>query len=510
MVFYEFIFKDYPSRTELSNRLGVPPRALDVISFTGSLCKRCNRLPAVLNNQGRCVSCQQTWFPRELKENGERAKHCRGHGLLGPQFMRLFGEGINSPKSCACSMQLCEKIGYSHAGTFRFPTKPDECAIAMEMLNIPSERRPKIASNPRNFAIAPWHYSPEHRTLGANQCWTMKKLDRYVDHHGAEYSFPPPNWDVQRFIDEEVDPPTPLGDETLPDWVQAYICAQTGMPPPADIVQANTKKNAAGKKRILVPGGGPARKRRAQSSGPAVVDLRISPGRLGLGVMMQGSSSVVVSSIDEECTFRDHVSVGDRLVSIDGRPVTCIEDVSEGADAVRIFQFEKRAVAQPQRAKPSGTFGTGRKANFIKGPNHMKEQQRARHDEPLMELPPKAEGVPVFDVAAARSVGQQLLADPAREKDAATFHTAVGELTLECAQDPATFNARLGELVAQYTTFGEDEAAVAGQIMEERQEDLSEMKEHAIEEVQAAVGALQVPETMDMAADEEVGANAEV
>jgi len=381
----------------------------------------------------------------------------------------------------------------------------------MEMLNIPSERRPKIASNPRNFAIAPWHYSPEHRTLGANQCWTMKKLDRYVDHHGAEYSFPPPNWDVQRFIDEEVDPPTPLGDETLPDWVQAYICAQTGMPPPADIVQANTKKNAAGKKRILVPGGGPARKRRAQSSGPAVVDLRISPGRLGLGVMMQGSSSVVVSSIDEECTFRDHVSVGDRLVSIDGRPVTCIEDVSEGADAVRIFQFEKRAVAQPQRAKPSGTFGTGRKANFIRGPNHHAELQRARHDEPLMELPPKAEGVPVFDVAAARSVGQQLLADPAREKDAATFHTAVGELTLECAQDPVTFNARLGELVAQYTTFGEDEAAVAGQIMEEpRQEDLSEMKEPAIEEVQAAVAALQVPETMDMAADEEVGANAEV
>ena len=377
----------------------------------------------------------------------------------------------------------------------------------MEMLNIPAERRPKIASNPRNFAIAPWHYSPEHRTLGANGCWTMKKLDRYVDHHGAEYSFPPPNWDVQRFIDEEIDPPTPPGDETLPDWVQAYICAQTGMPPPADIVQANTKKNAVGKKRIIAPGGGPTRKRRTQSAGPAVVDLRISPGRLGLGVMMQGSSSVVVSSIDEECTFRDHVSVGDRLVSIDGRPVTCIEDVSEGADAVRIFQFEKRAVAQPQRAKSSSTFGTGRKANFIKGPNHMAEQQRARHDEPLMELPPKADAVPVFDIAAARSVGQQLLADPARQKDAATFHTAVGELTLECAHEPATFNARLGELVAQYIKFGEDEAAVGGQIMEEpRQEDLPEMKS---EMVQAAVGALQVPETMGIAA-EEAGANAEV
>ena len=124
-----------------------------------------------------------------------------------------------------------------------------------------------------------------------------------------------------------------------------------------------------------------------------------------------------------------------------------------------------------------------------------------------MELPPKADAVPVFDIAAARSVGQQLLADPARQKDAATFHTAVGELTLECAHEPATFNARLGELVAQYIKFGEDEAAVGGQIMEEpRQEDLPEMKS---EMVQAAVGALQVPETMGIAA-EEAGANAEV
>ena len=127
-------------RTELAEALSININTLDLVSLTLTPCTSVGCcLPAVLNNYKRCVLCAQTWFSRNFTNRaGERVKS-RGHGLYGPQFMRLYKNCSSPPKSCCCGMPLCGKIGHSHEGMMCFLSDPGaQCNEAARVLGITS------------------------------------------------------------------------------------------------------------------------------------------------------------------------------------------------------------------------------------------------------------------------------------------------------------------------------------------------------------------------------------
>ena len=104
------------TRADLAASLRVPKPALDLVSLRPTQCTSVGcTLSAAEHNYGRCILCRQVWFPRA--ENESR----RGHGLFGNEFLRGFEGKVAS--ACCCASPLCEKIGYSASGMFRFPKK---------------------------------------------------------------------------------------------------------------------------------------------------------------------------------------------------------------------------------------------------------------------------------------------------------------------------------------------------------------------------------------------------
>ena len=159
------------TRRELASALGVPVPAIDAVSLSTEACRNLGcSLFAAEGNNGRCILCSQTWFPREHDKKGNPARNRRGYGLFGPQFLPTFG---TERKGCACASPLCEKLGYSHSGMFRFPNDPTKCAEAVRVLGIPSSQRQRIIDAPRSFRISPWHFDRRHRVRDSNGKWRL-------------------------------------------------------------------------------------------------------------------------------------------------------------------------------------------------------------------------------------------------------------------------------------------------------------------------------------------------
>uniref|UniRef100_A0A6U6KZ63 Uncharacterized protein n=1 Tax=Odontella aurita TaxID=265563 RepID=A0A6U6KZ63_9STRA len=227
--------RNVQTRSELAALLHVDVKAIGLVSLSSTqLCttKGC-QLPAVDNNRKRCILCSQTWFPRKFKSNGKISANCRGYGLHGPQFMRVFN-GCSSSPTCCCNISLCEEIGHSHEGMFRMPSDATNCKEALVQLNIPSDRRAKILDNPRAYWVAPWHYKKEHRKRSfSGKKWKLRKQLSYEDDDGVLFKFPPPNYKIQRFIDEEI---SGIGyargasDDVLPFWMHTLIRKQEDTP----------------------------------------------------------------------------------------------------------------------------------------------------------------------------------------------------------------------------------------------------------------------------------------
>ena len=96
-----------------------------------------------------------------------------------------------------------------------------------------------------------------------------------------------------------------------------------------------------------------------------VISLPVSPGRLGLTLEFpesqskQGGSEVwcVITAIESNCPFKDYISVGDRLLTIDGVMVSKAEDFEAGRDKdVRTFRF--LVSKKTGKGKESATFLT--------------------------------------------------------------------------------------------------------------------------------------------------------
>ena len=131
-------------------------KALDLLKLLPS--KICNtegcNLPAVIKNNGWCVLCSQTWYPRKFNSKGERLKNCRGHGLHHPKFL-LGYKGMSKPVTCCCDTPLCEEIGYSHEGMISFPTDPKLIKGTIRVLGLQDEeKKKKIIDKPENYNIA--------------------------------------------------------------------------------------------------------------------------------------------------------------------------------------------------------------------------------------------------------------------------------------------------------------------------------------------------------------------
>lgn len=248
--------KDIASRTELADALQVDVKALGLVVLKDASCTAPDcTLPAAESNKGRCILCQQSWFPRMLNSMGEKSAHCRGHGLFGPQFLRLYDGAKSPPATCCCSNALCEKIGYSHQGMFHPPTDEADCNEALRVLGVPAERRAKLVEDRRNVRIAPWHYKLRHRVMGENGKWELRRMAVYKDDDNKQFSFPPPNCNVQIFIDEEIPSNREYArggyDDTLPPWFREMINMQEASLSRTD--DALQKQDARGKRKSPPP-----------------------------------------------------------------------------------------------------------------------------------------------------------------------------------------------------------------------------------------------------------------
>ena len=77
---------------------------------------------------------------------------------------------------------------------------------------------------------------------------------------------------------------------------------------------------------------------------PTLIVLTVSPGKLGLtlSVLPNGEGAKIVA-IDPACTFKGRVEVGDRIVTIDGKRVEKLEDLTVGKEKMRKFGIAKEA-----------------------------------------------------------------------------------------------------------------------------------------------------------------------
>jgi len=164
-------FKSIRSRSELATALGgVPLAALDVVMLTDDTC-RCTGcfLPAVRGNHKYCILHSQTWYPSLTDAKGKPSKNCRGHLLLGPEFMKSYNYPAESPCSCCCDDKTCEGIGYCHTGMFSLPMDTENAKKAMKAMRMHPDNQKNIlkriekGSTPR---IAPWHIHPRDRRIG--------------------------------------------------------------------------------------------------------------------------------------------------------------------------------------------------------------------------------------------------------------------------------------------------------------------------------------------------------
>jgi hypothetical protein len=143
--------------------------------------------------------------------------------------MRLFGDATSPPKTCCCNSDLCKKIGYSHDGMLCPPSDTKQCVKAMVALALPLDKAKEIAAKSRNHRVAPWHYKPSHRKIDpVTGKWKFTKFDRYQDEDGKYWDCPPPNYSVQKYIDNEINPHGVRGgvDDSLPSWFADLVTSQ--------------------------------------------------------------------------------------------------------------------------------------------------------------------------------------------------------------------------------------------------------------------------------------------
>jgi hypothetical protein len=116
-------FDDVKSRQALADKINCDVKALDfvVIKTPEVLCSKNGcPFPSVGCNQGCCVCCSQSWYPKAGENSTVEFKTERGHLLLGPEFSRR--KCPSGAHACDCDNQTCVGIGHCN-DMFGFPSK---------------------------------------------------------------------------------------------------------------------------------------------------------------------------------------------------------------------------------------------------------------------------------------------------------------------------------------------------------------------------------------------------
>lgn len=75
-----------------------------------------------------------------------------------------------------------------------------------------------------------------------------------------------------------------------------------------------------------------------------VITLTVSPGRLGLSLKLNKSTTAmgaIIVDIHPACAFIDKIDIGDCIISIDGKEVRSLDDFKVNCDRVRVFDVVK-------------------------------------------------------------------------------------------------------------------------------------------------------------------------
>ncbi len=84
----------------------------------------------------------------------------------------------------------------------------------------------------------------------------------------------------------------------------------------------------------------------------ATMLLIVSPGRLGLTLKIDKElGGATITEIDNACTFKGQLEVGDRIVTIDGVKVTKVADLQVNKDKIRKFGIAKTKMLQNMSAQ---------------------------------------------------------------------------------------------------------------------------------------------------------------
>lgn len=111
MAVLDFVLADISTLSGLAEKLGVPVKALDLVSLTDMKCKRkdCQLLAAQFNN-GKCVLCSQSWFTRVIDLNGKGIINDRVGAVENGEEGRLLPRWVNE-LSFIQKHHLCYNIG---------------------------------------------------------------------------------------------------------------------------------------------------------------------------------------------------------------------------------------------------------------------------------------------------------------------------------------------------------------------------------------------------------------
>jgi regulator of replication initiation timing len=144
--------------------------------------------------------------------------------------MRQYN-GTEQKKVCACDMEECQKIGYSHSGMLCFPTDATDVEVAIRALGIQCPTtKANIVRDPRSHRIAPWHYHRNHLQKNANGNWSIRTMQKYTDSDRKVFNFAPPNGNIKQFIESDI---LPMGHSVCrggvdvpPSWVKELAALQ--------------------------------------------------------------------------------------------------------------------------------------------------------------------------------------------------------------------------------------------------------------------------------------------
>jgi hypothetical protein len=198
---------------DLAKQLEINPRALLYVTLV-SPSKPCKgdqgfcKFPPVAYNQGYCMCCRQSWFPKKPRPHFSTTYGGRGNLLLGPEFQRRASPNMPPRTVCCCTLVKCYSMGYTDS-VFYFPTDAvirqqwyDELERKNILLRSITKR---MDSNPRKYCLAWWHFSPDHLEKHGSR-YKIKKQGSYTDWEGKEWftpNHPPPNYSLEQHIAEQ-------------------------------------------------------------------------------------------------------------------------------------------------------------------------------------------------------------------------------------------------------------------------------------------------------------------